>query len=74
MFAGIEPGRLRDASMRASVPPCATTAAMKTGFMPPSVPVRTGPVGVPRLISVAISTSSRFCFSLTAVAISAGTS
>ena len=46
------------------------TAARKLGFVPPSPPVVTETVGVPRLISTAVSMSSRRCFSRAAIAMS----
>ena len=50
------------------------TAAMKTGFMPPSANVLIGAVGTPRRLSSAICCSSACSLSFTALAISAGTS
>ena len=72
ILAGIDPGS-EDDSIRFSVPPWACTAAMKIGFMPPSVPMRTGTVGVPRLTRSANWASSRCCLSLTAATTSSGT-
>jgi hypothetical protein len=52
---------------------CYCAAARKLGFVPPSPPVVTGTVGVPRLISSAVSMSSRCCFSRAATAMSSRT-
>ena len=71
ILAGIEPGSAGD-EMRFSVPPWACTAARNTGFMPPSVPMRTGTVGVPRLTRSANWASSRCCLSLAAATTSSG--
>jgi hypothetical protein len=46
--------------------------ARKVGFVPPSRPVVTGALGMPLLISSAVSVSSRRCFSRTEVAMSSG--
>src|SRR5262249_41160513 len=54
-------------------PPWVLTAVRNVAFMPPSTPILTGTVGVPRLISSAVLISSRRCFSLTASAMSSGT-
>ena len=51
----------------ASIDP-STYLRRKVEFIPPSTPVVTGTVGMPRLISSAVSMSSRRCFSLTGLA------
>ena len=68
-WGGIVPAAVR---MVAPGPPLLFTAVRNAAFMPPSTPILTGTVCVPRLISSAVWVSSRCCFSLTAVAISSG--
>ena len=68
-WAGMVPTAVR---ILAPGPPRDFTAARKVGFMPPSVPVRTGAAGMPRLTSSATWVSSWRCFSLTAATSSAG--
>ena len=52
---GIVPGSGLALNARMMLPVSGFTAARKTGFMPPSMPVRTGTVPVPRLTSAPIS-------------------